>query len=93
MIKKLVYVFLAVIPLVCHADEPATSCPAGYQEITTPTTVIANTACPTEYTATGDTTSCLYPTPDAVCMMFAPTDISFSDISGQYKFDEICPME
>lgn len=91
--KKLIYVSLIVIPIVCRADEPATSCPAGYQEIAMPTTIIINNICPTGYTAAGDAASCLYQPPNSVCMMFIPTDMNFSDITGQYKFDEICPME
>ena len=48
---------------------------------------------PTGYTSAGTATSCLVIVPSGSCIMYAPTNTTYSDSTGSYIFNEACPME
>ena len=74
------------------AAAPGTSCPSGYVAINETAMIVADGACPTGYRSVGDAVSCLLPTPAGVCMMFAPADTAYSDDTGVWRFEDICPL-
>lgn len=90
--KYLFILALFIMPVVARGTEPATTCPAGYLQIDEPLIVIANDTCPSGYTTAGRAESCLVSSPQGVCMMYAPTDTSYSDDTGSYTYTTICPL-
>ena len=48
---------------------------------------IANSSCPTGYTSAGTADSCLVIVPSGSCIMYAPTNTTYSDSTGSYIFN------
>ena len=92
--KKILISFLILTPCAAIATEPSTSNPSDYTQINEEHLILADGACPTGYTSVGTAESCLVGTPPAAsCIMYAPTNTEYSDISGAYKFTAACPLE
>lgn len=72
---------------------PATLCPSGYVSIQEKFIVISDTECPAGYTGGGNATSCLITAPNGTCIMYAPSNTTYTDLSGNYIFSYSCPLE
>ena len=93
MMKRFVFVLLAIVPVGAIAAEPSTSCPSGYVTVTEEYMTIANgSSCPSGYTAAGTATSCIASSPGGSCIMYAPAGVSYTDSTGTYEFDQACAL-
>ena len=91
--KKIFILFLLATPTYAHASIPTTSCPHGYTMVNNPGMTISATGCSIHQTNLGTTTTCLINSPDKVCTMYAPANTPYSDNSGTYEINTICPLE
>ena len=93
MMRRFVFVLLAIVPVGAFAAAPSTSCPSGYTAIEEEYMIIADGACPTGYQSAGTATSCLASNPGGSCIMYAPVGVSYTDNTGTYEFEQVCAME
>ena len=93
VMKRIIFVLLAIAPYASFAAAPSTSCPTGYVAVVEEHMDIANSSCPTGYTSAGTADSCLVIVPSGSCIMYAPANTRYSDRSGTYIFEQACPME
>lgn len=91
--KRIIIFIIAIAPMGAIATAPSTSCPMGYVAVAEQYMEIADSACPSGYTSAGVADSCLVTSPAGSCIMYAPTDVSYTDASGTYEFTSACPME
>lgn len=90
---KYVLIFgLMILALPAMAAGPSTTCPSGYVTIEDKYITLADSACPSGSYRVADVTSCLISSPSGYCYMFAPTDITYSDTKGAYRYSQICPL-
>ena len=91
--KIIIVLVLAIAPCASFAAAPSTSCPSGYTAVFEEHMDIANSSCPSGYSSAGTATSCLVSTPGGSCIMYAPTNTTYSDSTGSYVFEQACAME
>ena len=89
VMKRIIFVLLAIAPYASFAAAPSTSCPTSYVAVVEEDMDIANSS----YTSAGTATSCLVIVPSGSCIMYAPANTRYSDRSGTYIFEQACPME
>ena len=93
-IKHLIIITFSFIPYIAIAADPPTSCPSGYIEFTEEYITITDTVCLARYIPAGTAdNSCLINTSSGLCIMYAPANITYSDITGEYEFTSACPLE
>ena len=91
--KRIIALLLAIAPMGAFAAAPSTSCPSGYTAVVEEHMDIANSSCPSGYSSAGTATSCLASNPGGSCIMYAPTNTTYSDNTGSYVFEQACAME
>lgn len=89
--KKLIYLIL-FIPGPLYAAAPTIYCPSGFVAVNEAYLTIAGDVCPPGTTSVGIAKSCLVSTPSGTCIMYAPTNTTYTDSTGSYEFTEICPL-
>ncbi len=91
--KRIIVLVLAIAPMGAFAVAPSTSCPSGYVAVVEEYMTIADGTCPSGYTSAGTAVSCLISNPGGSCIMYAPTNTTYSDNTGSYVFEQPCAME
>lgn len=91
--KRIFILFFAITPCASFAAAPSTSCPSGYVTIEEEYMDIADGSCPSGYTSAGTADSCLISSPAGSCIMYAPTNTTYTDNTGSYEFTSACPLE
>lgn len=91
--KKIFVVLATLAPVALWGAEPSTSCPSGYKSVEEKNLHLDTDSCPSGYIKVNAVTSCLVGAPAAVCMMYVPTNTTYSDTSGEYVYTDICPLE
>ena len=91
--KRIIVLYLAIVPVCAFAAEPSTSCPSGYTAVVEEYMIIADDACSSGYTSAGTATSCIASNPGGSCIMYAPANTTYSDNTGSYVFEQACAME
>ena len=91
--KRIFILIMAIAPIGAFAAAPSTTCPAGYVAVEESYMEIADSACPIGYTFVGTANSCLISSPAGSCIMYAPTNITYTDDTGSYEFTSACPLK
>ena len=91
--KRIITLYLAIVPVCAFAAEPSTSCPSGYTAVVEEYMIIADDACSSGYTSAGTASSCIASNPGGSCIMYAPVGVSYTDATGTYEFEQACAME
>ena len=91
--KRIFILIMSIAPIGAFAAAPSTSCPAGYVTVVEEYMEIANSTCPRGYTSAGTADSCLISSPAGSCIMYAPTNTTYTDNTGSYEFTSACPLE
>ena len=91
--KRIIVLVLAIAPVGAIAAAPSTSCPSGYTAVVEEYMIIADDACPSNYSSAGTATSCIASSPGGSCIMYAPVGVSYTDATGTYEFEQPCAME
>ncbi len=91
--KRIFILIMSIAPIGASAVAPSTSCPAGYVAIVEEYMEIADNKCPVGYTSAGTAYSCLISSPAGSCIMYAPTNTTYTDNTGSYEFTSACPLE
>ena len=89
---KYIFLFALFITNFANAATPTESCPTGYITVNAKYTVLSDGACPAGTIKVGTASSCLIMSPSGKCFMYVPTGNTYSDNSGEYKYNGICPL-
>ena len=91
--KRIFILIMSIAPIGAFAAAPSTTCPAGYVAVVESYMEIADRACPSGYTSAGTANSCLLSSPAGSCIMYAPTNTTYTDDTGSYEFTSACPLK
>ena len=91
--KRIFILIMAIAPIGAFAAAPSTTCPAGYVAVVESYMEIADSTCPIGYTFVGTADSCLISSPAGSCIMYAPTNTTYTDDTGSYEFTSACPLK
>ena len=91
--KRIFILIMSIAPIGAFAAAPSTTCPAGYVAVVESYMEIADRACPIGYTYVGTANSCLISSPAGSCIMYAPTNTTYTDDTGSYEFTSACPLK
>ena len=98
MVKKMknikcIFICLMFITNLANAATLTESCPTGSVRINKKYIVLSDGACPTGTINVGTVKSCFDKNPSEDCVLYvAPTDETYTDKTGEYKYNGICPL-
>ena len=92
--KKVFFIFVVFATLRAYAYDFPLSCPDGYTTVLERQIVLSDSSsCPSGYTKVNNrfTGSCLEDM--NYCLMYIPSNTTYSDETGWFEYTQLCPLE